>query len=227
MSYPPTTSAPPARRRLPTWAKWLIGVTTVAVLVPLALLAVLAWSFSGGWDGIRPQPQAGDRRVVRARERAAAPLDRATRATLPVVGGAELVRARTDECREGQNNWKIHDGYKLRCELTDVVVVTAPDPGVPDASTRVDAALRTAGLRPPYDGAGLDPPRYPGTASGSYVGPAGDVGVTVTQGGTGGDPFLLSDAHVVSGDAAAVRAAMSRPGGVRVMVRITRTYFDD
>lgn len=143
MSHPPATS-PLARRRLPTWAKWLIGVTVVLVVVPLILLAAFAWSFSGGWDGIRPQPHAGDRPVVRGRERAGAPLDRLTSSTLPVVGGAELVRARTDECHEGENTWKRHDGFTLRCELTDVVVVMAPEPGVPDAAT---PAARTPAWR--------------------------------------------------------------------------------
>ncbi|MEO7745737.1 MAG: hypothetical protein ABIV05_05865 [Actinomycetota bacterium] len=187
MSYPPAPPAPPARRRLPTWAKWLIGVTVVVVVIPLALLAALAWSFSGGWDGIRPQPQAGDRRVVRARERAAAPLDRLTASTLPVVGGAELVRARTDECREGQNNWKIHDGYKLRCELTDVVVRTASEADVSTVAARVDAALRASGRQPTYDGSGLDQQVYGGQAHGSYVGTTGDVSVVVLLGGAGGD----------------------------------------
>lgn len=228
MSYPPATSPPLARRRLPTWAKWLIGVTVVLVVVPLILLAALAWSFSGGWDGIRPQPHAGDRPVVRARERAGAPLDRLTSSMLPVVGGAELVRARTDECREGENNWKRHDGFKLRCELTDVVVVMAPEPGVPDAATRVDAALRATGLQPAYDGAGLDEPSYGGDASGSYTGTAGQVSVDVRMAGAIGiDPIPGYGPQVVAGDADAVRAALSQPGGVRVIVRTTRQYFDD
>lgn len=79
----------------------------------LVLTAVFVWSFSGGWDGIRPQPHPDDRRVVRARLLAPTSLDRLTAATLPALGATTIAGARTDECQEGQNNWKIHDGSGL------------------------------------------------------------------------------------------------------------------
>lgn len=215
-------------RRLPTWAKVLLGVAAVVVLVPLALAAWFFWSFSGGWDGIRPQPEPDDRQVVRARERAPQPLDRRTAATLADVGGAEIARARTDECRQGQNNWKIHDGYKLRCELTDVVVLTAPAARVREAAARLDARLRAAGYQPMYDGAGLAEPNSGGILEkGSYHGPNGDLGIEVLTAGGGLDSFATSDAPVVSGDAEQVRAALAQPGVVRVVVHVTEQYFDD
>ncbi len=53
--------------RLPTWGGWLLALGAVVVLVPVAFGAFVIWSFSGGWDGIRPQAQPDDRQVVRAR----------------------------------------------------------------------------------------------------------------------------------------------------------------
>jgi hypothetical protein len=145
----------PVRRRLPTWAKVLIAVGSVLVLAPLAAAAVFVWSFSGGWDGIRPQPEADDRRVVQAREASGAELDRLTAATVGLLGAPELARARTDECQVGQNNWKVHEGYKLRCERTDVVVLAAPSNDVALIAQDVDARLRAGALVPSYDGGGL------------------------------------------------------------------------
>ena len=48
-------------RRLPAWAKVLIGIVIAAIVPPLGVGVVFVWSFSGGWDGIRPQPQPDDR----------------------------------------------------------------------------------------------------------------------------------------------------------------------
>ena len=145
----------PVRRRIPTWAKVLIAVGTVLVLAPLAEAALFVWSFSGGWDGIRPQPEADDRRVVRARDASGAELDQLTASTLGLLGAPELARARTDECQVGQNNWKVHEGYKLRCERTDVVVLAAPVNDAAVTAQRVDAQLRAGALVPSYDGSGL------------------------------------------------------------------------
>jgi hypothetical protein len=39
------------------------------------------------------------------------------------AGLVETARIRTDECRGGQNNWKVHEGHTLRCELADVVAL--------------------------------------------------------------------------------------------------------
>lgn len=212
--------------RLPTWAKILLAIASVVIVVPLGFAAVVAWSFSGGWDGIRPQADGDDRRVVRARERAAAPLDRSTAGLLPVVGGTELARARTNWCQTGQNNWKIHDGYTLSCELTDVVVL---DLGVPAGAdgNRVDAALRGAGYLPVYDGAGLGGPGSSSAGlSGSYSGPAGQLEVQLVD-GTSDDPLPDYGGEVVAGDAAAVRAAVQLGRGQRAVVRVTDQYFRD
>ena len=57
---------------------------------------------------------------------------------------------------------------------------------------------------------------------------AGQVSVDVRMAGAIGiDPIPGYGPQVVAGDADAVRAAQSRPGGVLIIVRTTRQYFDD
>jgi hypothetical protein len=135
MSSSPATQPSEARRRVPgphrfpRWARWVLLALALVVLGVLVFVAWLTWALSGGWDGLRPKAHADDRAVVTARGLAAAPLDDLTAtvlaaldrsaATLPV----ELARVRTDDCHEGQNNWKVHSGFTLRCELADVVAL--------------------------------------------------------------------------------------------------------
>ena len=238
----------PVRRRLPTWAKVLIAVGSVLVLAPLAAAAVFVWSFSGGWDGIRPQPEADDRRVVQARKASGAELDRLTAATVALLGAPELARARTDRCEVGQNNWKVNEGYKLRCERTDVVVLAAPSNDVALTAQDLDARLRAGALVPSYDGGGLwEPADASGgrrasngavAARGSY-GPAeapadggtGSVTVSVRSGTSEVDPYDDQLGAVfgttVDGDVDAVRAALAEPGQLRIVVRTHYRYFDD
>ena len=45
---------------------------------------------------------------------------------LQASGGTVLADAETDTCREGQNNWKIHDGYTLSCSRTAATAVQLP-----------------------------------------------------------------------------------------------------
>lgn len=222
--------APTARRRLPTWARVLVGLAVAAVLVPVALTAVFLWGFSGGWDGIRPGAQADDRRVTRARTASSATLDQLTSRTLSVSGGQELARVRTDRCEEGQNNWKIHDGFKLRCERTDVLVLTTGETTLAATAAELDARVRSAGWLPVYDGAGLDEHLSAGRAEGSYRRSADDrqtLSLTVVgEGSTDGLLPTYGDT-TVEGDLDVARAALSATGAVRVVVRPTVRYFDD
>jgi len=223
---PPSTSPVPPTRRVPVWARWLIGVCIVAVGVPLAFAAVVVWSFSGGWDGIRPQPEPDDRRVVQARAASGAALDRLTAATLPLVGGAELARARIDECQVGQNNWKVHEGYKLRCERSDVVVLAVADIDDVGGVERLAGRIRAAGLTSVYSGSelGID-----GSRDGRYV-TGGDQGgsvlvtVVARPAQTYQDPTLGLDPPDVQGDPAGVIAALAQPGASVVVLRTTVTY---
>lgn len=136
------------RRRLPRWVTVLLVLLAVALLVVLAAVGLFVWAFSGGWDGLRPGAQPADREVVAARREARGSLDRLTSRTLSAVGGSELARVRFDQCEHGQNNWKIHDGYTLRCELADSVALTPAGGDVTGASAGIDASLRRDGWVP-------------------------------------------------------------------------------
>jgi hypothetical protein len=169
----------PGWRRLPRWARWLLLALVLVLLGVLAFGAWLGWVLSGGWDGLRPKAQPDDRAVVAARQAAHAPLDQLTEHVLaglqrPAVSGrlemVEAARVRVDGCEEGQNNWKIHSGYTLRCELTDVVSLgltgaAQPDRGQAPASdlpslltalaATVDADVRRDGWTETHAGSGL------------------------------------------------------------------------
>jgi hypothetical protein len=176
--------APPRRRRLgsrplPRWAGWLVVALLLVLLGVGAVVAWVAWGFAGGWDGIRPKAQPDDRAVVAARQAAHAPLDQLT---AHVIAGlqrsaasgrldtVEAARVRVDGCEEGQNNWKIHSGYTLRCEVTDVVSLgpagaSPPDRGqtpAPDMhimptalAATLDADIRRDGWSEAYVGSSL------------------------------------------------------------------------
>jgi hypothetical protein len=183
-----TTSAsgptPPRRRRLgsrplPRWASWLVIALLLVLLGVGAVVAWVAWGFAGGWDGIRPKAQPNDRAVVAARQAAHAPLDQLTGHVLAGLSRSaasgrletvEAARVRVDGCEEGQNNWKIHSGYTLRCELTDVVSLRLTDAARPDLgqapapdkrsvlttlAATVDADVRRDGWSEAYAGSGL------------------------------------------------------------------------
>jgi hypothetical protein len=120
----------------------LLAVVVVGVL---AAVGLFVWAMSGGWDGLRGQAEPGDRKVVAARHAASGELDSLTTSTLRTVGGRELARVRYDQCVQGQNNWKIHDGFTLRCQLADSVVVAPDGEDVTSVAASLDAALVAGG----------------------------------------------------------------------------------
>lgn len=140
------------RRRLPRWVTALLVLLALLLAALLAAVGLFAWAFSGGWDGLRGQAGPDDREVVAARAGARDHLAQLTTAALRSVqsaaAGSELARLRFDQCREGQNNWKIHDGYTLRCELSDSVVVSPAQGDVTTVAGSLDAALRHDGWAP-------------------------------------------------------------------------------
>lgn len=237
-----------ARRRLPRWVTVLLVLLTVLLLAVLAAFGLFVWAFSGGWDGLRGQAEPSDREVVSARHHARDELSALTSDVLRSVPGTELARVRFDQCQHGQNNWKIHDGYTLRCELADSVALAPSSDDVSAVAAQVDAALRAAGWTPVGS---LDELSQPATPDHSYLrsertgtytqGPAGRlelrVGVsrralTPVTGDLPYDPSVK-----VEGDLDAYRRAAGSPyGGAadpsatrepRVVVHPSVRYFED
>jgi hypothetical protein len=186
VTFTSPTSTPTGRRgvserwrNLPRWTRWLLLTLLLLTLGVLAVGAWAGWVVSGGWDGLRPKAQPDGRAVVAARQAAHAPLDQLTAHVLAGLQRSaasgrletvEAARLRVDGCEEGQNNWKIHSGYTLRCELTDVVslgltAAAQADRGQAPASdmrslltalaVTLDADVRRDGWTETYAGSGL------------------------------------------------------------------------
>lgn len=116
-----------ARRRLPRWAKVVIGVVVaVVVLLAVAVVWFLAM-LSGGIDDLFSTggPSPDDKRVVEAREAHAELL--ATALDEVVSGRAVVASADDASCREGQHNWKIDDPYDLSCSQRRIALVEGGD----------------------------------------------------------------------------------------------------
>jgi hypothetical protein len=228
---------------LPRWAKVVLVLVAVLLVGVLAVIGLFVWAFSGGWDGLRGTASPSDAKVVAAREHSGGELDRLTEGTLRTIGPArELARIRTDSCRSGQNNWKIHDGYTLRCERSDAVVLVPPDADVSAAGRRLSAALTAAGWHVPGGRDELTAPAEPNhsfldaTRRGQLTRTDDDrllLDLGVTSRGTSpvsGDVPYDPDA-TVEGDVTAYREALRGGGpdgaGLRLVVRTTVRYFED
>jgi hypothetical protein len=231
-------------------------VLVLLVLLAVLLLAVLAafglfvWAFSGGWDGLRPHAEPGDRAVVAARSQARGELTSLTADVLGDVPGSELARVRFDQCQQGQNNWKIHDGYTLRCELADSVALSPAAGDVTSVSAEIDAGLQHDGWVPSgirnemSQGAGQNRSYLLATREGRYA-RSDDERLALTVRVTVRSPtpaygFLPYDPAVkVEGDIEAFRRAVegaaAPPGSTvpgrapapRVVVHTTVRYFED
>ncbi len=211
-------------------------ISGLVLLALLAILALLAWGLAGGWDGLRPQASSDDRRVVGARRAAGGELDDLLASTAAAMGGGQvLASVRYDRCEKGQNNWKVHDGYTLRCELTEAAVRRADDAQVTATAARFDAALRAAG----WSAAAAqqmtlpaDPQRsvLDSTRSGSYArdGRRHLLDVVVTsQANSPFVPALPTGPEVeTTGDAAGYRQALAADGP-KVVTLTTVRYFED
>jgi hypothetical protein len=220
----------------------LLAVVLVGVL---AAVGLLVWAFSGGWDGLRGQADPHDRAVTAARDGSRDDLDALTRETLGAVGGRELARVRFDGCRQGENNWKIHDGYTLRCEMSDSVVLAPTGAGdVTAVAAELDQALQRAGWRPLGVRNEMTVPADPnlsylrGTRTGHYE--RGDerhqldVEVTVRADSRGTADLPYDSSTSVEGDVSAYRAALTPRAGTqpgsrepRLVVHTALRYFED
>ncbi len=92
----------------------------LAVLVPLCL-ALSACLGLGEDNGPPPDPFEPD--VVAARESASARADDALAEVVAALGGRVVGRASDDACYQGQNNYKVHEGYDHRCTLRRAAAV--------------------------------------------------------------------------------------------------------
>jgi hypothetical protein len=90
------------------------------VLVPLSL-ALSACLGLGEDNGPPPDPLAPD--VVAARESAATRADEALAEAVSALGGRVVGRGSDDACYQGQNNYKVNEGYDHRCTLRRAAAV--------------------------------------------------------------------------------------------------------
>lgn len=230
--------APGPERRRRRWPVVVLAVVALVVAVPLVAGGIFVWTFSGGWDGIRSKAQPTDPKVVSAREVSAGPANSVHTDTVDAVldasGGTVLAGAETDTCREGQNSWKIHDGYTLRCTRTAATAIQLPEhTPVEGAARAVEDALLDQGWqssRDPHvrsDGSGA------ATESVAYFhGSTLDSSVEVGVSALGHTPIYLPDprrADWSDGSDAGVDvgAAFDAGTGVRLLVVIEVTYFED
>ena len=138
-------AAPAPRRRLPAWAKLVLGLVVAAVLGCVLFVAAVAVSLSGGLDDVLDlrKPSEDSREVQRARERAADGADALRDELLAVVPlGDTGVRVARDDCSVGQHNWKIDDPYDLDCSLARTSVHTTAGDPVAEAGAVLDRLLQ-------------------------------------------------------------------------------------
>ena len=77
-----------------------------------------------GSDDPGPPPDATSEAVAAARVDAVAVADRALDEVVEKLGGTVVGRASDDACYQGQNNWKVDDGYGHRCTVRRAVIVS-------------------------------------------------------------------------------------------------------
>jgi hypothetical protein len=143
---PDTSSRALVRRAL-----FVVALTLVVVLGGTFLWLWAA--FGGGIDELLngSGPDADDRRVVEARDRATDELLVGRGALLasvtdPALGSSRpLATASGSDCEAGQHNWKIDDPYDLRCSAVDAVLVEGDEAAFREQALALHAALLDAG----------------------------------------------------------------------------------
>lgn len=241
----------PSRNR---WLRVVLIVVAVVVAVPVIAGGVFIWSFSGGWDGIRPEAQPTDADVVSAREDSVERTRSAHGSTVDQVleesGGTVLASAEVDTCREGMNDWKNHDGYTLSCTRTAATAIQLPGQATTaDAGRAVEERLLAEGWTPrsfnvttqspgessltsTLEESTLAPEGGTDEAVGRYRGDDEEVSLQVGISTRGITPIYLPDPvfadwYEGAGPTADVEAAFEAGTGVRVLVVNEVTYFED
>jgi hypothetical protein len=212
----------------------VVAVVAVVVAVPLVAGGIFLWSFSGGWDGIRPKAQPTDGTVVSAREASAdrtrSDHEAAVRQVIATTGGTSIAATEVDTCREGMNDWKNHDGYTLSCSRTAATAIQLPPTAAFDVVVQeVDDAVTEQGWRPtesiPRTNDGFEAVRR-------YRGDAPDASLSIGVSTRDVTPIYLPDPVFADwsdgrGDSADVETAFESGTGVRLLVVSEITYFED
>jgi hypothetical protein len=126
----------------------LTVVVVVLVGVPLAGIGLLYVSFQGGFESMalnhEPAPDQDKPEVVQKRAEARAKAESAladlNKSTVIAAGPASY----SAHCERGQNNYKVHEGYRHDCSVTAAHFYTWKG-GFPQFARGLDAELLAAG----------------------------------------------------------------------------------
>lgn len=221
-----------ATRRLPLALTIILVVAGLALIVVLGLAGAFIWGMSGGWDGLRRQAQPDDRPVISARAAGQAPLEHAsssTRAALTSTLGPPVAVGMSDGCTPGQNNWKIQDGYTLRCEAATLTTYALPAEGL-DAPT-ASALTRAFEADGRADHSALEAVAADRSESALYARGRQSLRVSVEPGGAEG-LFLTYPGQFDSEpegpvEVVDVKEAIASSSTPTVTIVLSNTYFED
>lgn len=226
-------SAPASRSpRLSKAVIIVLALLGVALLIVVIVVGAFIWSFSGGWDGIRREAQPSDRRVIEGRAAVQEPLAADTAQLekgLTALFGSPIAHGSADGCERGQNNWKIHDGYTLKCDAARVLVYelhsSSPDAAAAGITACVESAGWTAGQ---YGGLKLET----GADSGSGRWQKGEADQVLLAIDAPGSEIYLNypgkfSSVYASAEMATVDQAIKNPHRTLVTVVVQKNYFLD
>lgn len=208
---------------------WVLGSVVLLVLLGVGWLT---WTLSGGWDGIRPAAQPDDRRVVEAREAGSEPLAVLADPVEDALaeGGGGVGRVEVEGCEEGQNNWKIQDGWTLSCAQASVLAATSAASSVQAAADDVDARLHELGWRPASYGE-METIGTGENAEGRYEHPDDPAAVLVVDVAAPGQdrPYVSLGRFGPSDspEAQELLDGLATSSQVAVVATVERTYFQD
>lgn len=107
--------SPPVGRKT-KWKKVVVIVALILITIPLAGLTLIWIAFSGGIDReAKPAPDPNSSNIIAKRDAAKTSINQAFEALDASIGFTNYATSTHDRCYEGQNNWKVHDGYSHRC----------------------------------------------------------------------------------------------------------------
>lgn len=219
---------PSLESRLNVVVPLVFGALFIGVLV-LIPMGHLAWQFSGGWDGIRPQVEPSSPTVVAAREEADAALP-AQQAELDAlitpITGEPRARGTANGCTRGHNNWKIHDGYTLSCATAAIAIYPWPSDHAP--FTELTTTLTEHGYQPAGKHTALDNPHHTGTADGRYTSDNTELHLQISPPGRT-LPSIIHPRDDAYSDKNTddINTLLIRPEHTILIVVHTRTYFED